>query len=294
MKKSKFLAAVAAAVMTLSAVPFTASADLIYPGNWTESSNPYVAFTSLTDLNQHVGTHNGSVILRDPWTDMSTEMYDVESVWIPSGFSEYENSINNIIFSEQFVSVTFSFSNGSYTLYDYGTSSVGKSNYYSAKKSAYKQKVNGRTVYRDGFNYCWKQSGRYFVLSAGSENAFSYCSAEEYILPEYAAEGITYINGQKYYVQSDGSYYVGWKTIDGKKYFFGMDGAAITQNMIIGNVRYTFDKSGVCTGTYTGWLEMEGFRYYCKNGRFVTGVNKISGKTYTFSSEGILLSAYPG
>ena len=292
MKKSKILAVMAAAVMTLSAVPFTASA-VISPGNWTEGTNPYIEFTSLTDLSEHVGSHNGSVILRDPWTDMSTEMYDVESIWIPSGFSEYENNISNIILSEQFVSVTFLFSNGSYTLYDYGTSSAGKLNYNSAKNSVYKQKVNGRTVYRDGFNYCWKQGGRYFVLSANTENAFSYCSAEEYILPEYTAEGVTYINGRKYYVQSDGSYYVGWKTINGSKYFFGMDGAALTQNTIVGNVRYTFDPSGVCTGTYTGWLEMDGFRYYCKNGRFVTGVNKISGKTYTFSSEGILLSAYP-
>lgn len=292
MKKNKLLAVIAAAVMAVSAVTVTASA-LPCPGNWNEGFVPYVEFTSLDDLSKHVGSHGGSVILRDPWTDVSTEMYDVESIWLPAGFSEYENSISSIGFSEQYVSVTFSFSNGFYTLYDYGTSSAGKSLYNAAKGSLYKQKVNGRTVYRDGGNYYWKQGGRYFVLSTSSENAFSYCSAEEYILPEYAPEGISYIDGKKYYVQSDGSYYVGWKTINGKKYFFGMDGAAITRNMIIGNVRYTFDASGVCTGTYTGWLDMEGYRYYCKNGRFVTGVYKISGKNYTFSSEGILLSAYP-
>ena len=289
MKKNKILAVMAAAVMAVSAVTVTAAAANP-PGYWVEGGQASADFTSINDLSEHVGSHGGSVIMRNPWTDMSTEMYDVESIWIPAGFSDYETSISNICFSEQFVFVTFSFSNGNYTLFDYGTSSAGKSLYNSAKNSAYKQKVNGRTIYRDGFNYYWKQGGRYFVLSTSAENAFSYCSAEEYILPEYAAEGISYIGGKKYYVQSDGSYYVGWKTINGSKYFFGMDGAAITQNMIIGNVRYTFDKSGVCTGTYTGWLEMEGFRYYCKNGRFVTGVYKISGKTYTFSSEGILLS----
>ncbi len=284
MKKNKILAAIAAAVMAVSAVPFTAAAANP-PGYWSEGYNPSVEFTSLNDLSKHVGSHGGSVILRDPWTDMSTELYDVESVWIPTGFSEYESSISNICFSEQFVFVTFLFSNGSYTLYDYGTGSAGKALYNSAKNSVYKQKVNGRTIYRDGFNYYWKQGGRYFVLSANSENAFSYCSAEEYILPEYAPEGISYIGGKKYYVQSDGSYYVGWKTIDGKKYFFGMDGAAITQNMIIGNVRYIFEPSGVCTGTYTGWIEMGGNKYYCKNGRFLTGVNKISGRNYTCSSD---------
>lgn len=292
MKKNRILAIIAAAVMAVSSVPMAAALP-VYATTYPDMNMAFVEFFSISELNEHIGKHGGDVILRDPWTDMSTEMYDVESIWIPSGFSEYENNISNIILSEQFVSVTFLFSNSSYTLYDYGTSSAGKLNYNSAKNSVYKQKVNGRTVYRNGFNYCWKQGGRYFELSANTENAFSYCSAEEYILPEYAPEGISYIGGKKYYVQSDGSYYVGWKTINGSKYFFGMDGAAITQNMIIGNVRYTFDPSGVCTGTYTGWVEMNGFRYYCKNGRFVTGVYKISGRTYTFSSEGILLSAEP-
>lgn len=288
MKKNKILAVIAAAVITVS-VTAAVSASAV----WVENPAPSVEFSSMTELSEHIGSHNGNVIYRDPWSDMSTAIEGVESIWIPSGFSQYESSISKIRFSDSCVSVTFSFSNGSYTLYDYGTSSTGKSIYDTAKTFSIKQKVNGRTVYRNSVNYYWKQGGRYFWLETSVDNAFSYCSAEEYILPEYASEGITYINGQKYYVQSDGSYYVGWKTIDGKKYFFGMDGAAITQNMIIGNVRYTFDANGVCTGTYTGWIVMNGFRYYCQNGRFVTGVYKISGKTYTFSSEGILLSAYP-
>lgn len=291
MKKSKILAAIAAAVMAVSAVPFTAAA-LPSPGSWSESSSAYVEFSSVNELNEHISKHNGDVILRDPWTDMSTAFEDVQSIWVPAGFSQYDGSIDNILFCDEYVSVRFSFSNGSYTLYAFGSSTAGKNQYNGMKTSPDKQKVDGRTVYRSGSYYCWRQSGSYFMLVSNA-SCFSYCSAEEYLLPEYAPEGISYIGGKKYYVQSDGSYYVGWKTIDGKKYFFGMDGAAITQNMIIGNVRYTFEPSGVCTGTYTGWLEMEGNRYYCKNGRFVTGVNKISGKTYTFSSEGILLSAYP-
>ena len=290
MKKNKIMAVMAAAVMAVSTVPVTAAA-LPSPGAWTEGSPAYVEFSSLSDLNEHIGKHGGDVILRDPWTDMSATVDDVQSIWVPAGFSQYESSISNILFCEEFVSVSFSFTNSSYTLYAFGNSTAGKMQYDSIKTSPDKQKVDGRTVYRSGSYYCWKQSGSYFML-VSNVNAFSYCSAEEYILPEYAAEGISYIGGKKYYVQSDGSYYVGWKTINGNKYFFGMDGAAITQNMIIGNVRYTFDKSGVCTGTYTGWVDKDGFRYYCKNGRFVTGVNKIAGKTYTFSSEGLLLSAY--
>lgn len=290
MKMKKIMAAMAAAVMAVSAVPMAAAvpASAIAAPS---SSSAYVEFSSLNDLSDHISKHGGDVILRDPWTDQSIAFEDVQSLWIPAGFSQYENSISNILFCEEYISVSFSFSNGDYTLYSFGTSSSGKNQYNAMKTSPDKQKVDGRTVYRSGSHYCWRQSGSYFMLVSTVGSSFKYCSAEEYILPEYTAEGISYIGGKKYYVQSDGSYYVGWKTIDGKKYFFGMDGAAITQNMMIGNVRYTFDPSGVCTGTYTGWLDMKGFRYYCKNGRFVTGVYKISGKNYTFSSEGILLSA---
>lgn len=296
MKKNKILAIISAAVMAVSAVPMAAAVPA-YATTYPDMNMAFVEFSSISELSEHIGRNGGDVILRNPWTDQSVAFEDVQSIWVPAGFSEYESSISNITFYNDCVEVSFSFSNGVYTFQDYGTSSVGKELYDHIKNDIYntvhKQKVNGRTVYRDGFAYYWKQGGRYFVLSANTENAFSYCSAEEYILPEYTAEGVTYINGRKYYVQSDGSYYVGWKTINGSKYFFGMDGAALTRNTIVGNVRYMFDPSGVCTGTYTGWLEMDGFRYYCKNGRFVTGVNKISGNTYTFSSEGILLSAYP-
>ena len=289
MKKNKIMAVMAAAVMAVSAVPAAAAVPAsALPA--ASSTTAYVDFSSLNELSEHLNRNGGNVTARDPWTDMAVTFDNVDSIWMPAGFSQYENSISNIHFCDEYVSVSFSFSNGSYTIFDFGSSTSGKNHYNSMKTSPDKQKVDGRTVYRSGNNYCWRQSGSYFLLTSSGGNVFSYCSAEEYILPEYTAEGISYIGGKKYYVQSDGSYYVGWKTINGSKYFFGMDGAAITQNMIIGNVRYTFEPSGVCTGTYTGWLDMEGFRYYCKNGRFVTGVNKISGKTYTFSSEGILLS----
>lgn len=286
MKMKKLLAAIAAAVMAVSAVPMTAVPAAAV--NSPNSGSAYVEFSSLDELNEHISQHNGDVVMRDVWTDMQTAFEDVTSIWVPAGFSQYDGSISGITFCEEYISVTFTFSNGTYTFYDFGSREAGKRHYDSMKNSTDKQKVDGRTVYRSGSYYCWKQSGSYFMLVT-SANAFGYCSAEEYILPEYASEGISYINGKKYYVQSDGSYYVGWKTIGGKKYFFGMDGAAITQNMIIGNVRYMFDQSGVCTGTYTGWLDMKGNRYYCKNGRFVTGVNKISGKTYTFNSDGVLI-----
>ncbi|MCM1329665.1 MAG: hypothetical protein NC253_09525 [Ruminococcus sp.] len=286
MKMKKLLACMAAAVMAVSAVLMAAIPAAAIPA--AASGSAYAEFSSLEELNEHIAKYKGSVVMRDTVTDRQVNIEDVQSIRIPAGFSQYDGSISVIVFCEEYVSVTFTFSNGAYTFYDFGNSEAGKMHYDSMKNSTDKQKVDGRTVYRSGAYYCWKQSGSYFMLVTDAR-AFGYCSAEEYILPEYAEEGVTYIGGKKYYVQSDGSYYVGWKTVGGKKYFFGMDGAAITENMIIGNVRYTFDESGVCTGTYTGWITMRGNKYYCRKGRFVTGVNTISGTTYTFNSEGVLI-----
>lgn len=294
MKMSKIFAAMAAATMAVSVIPAAEVSAYTIDGYW-ETPSPTAQFSSVNELAEHIRSHNGSVTMRDPYTDEYYAFEDVESIWIPEGLSNYIDSISNITFSEYCSSVEFSFANSvSYTLYDYGSRTAGKVMYDKMKTSSDKQKVNGRTVYRTGgyysYEYCWKQGGRYFLLSVyGAEGGFSFCNAEEYILPEYSSEGLRNIYGKLYYVQSDGSYYVGWKTIGSKKYFFGMDGAALTDNTVVGNVRYIFGSDGVCGGKYTGWVRKNGYRYYYKNGMYVTGVNKISGKTYTFGDNGILM-----
>lgn len=293
MKMKKTLAAITAAVMTLSAAALPASAYKISSG--AHIADCYARFNSVDELADYLAKHEEGIILV-PEFDSDWEMeLEPDALWIPAGFSEYESVIDRIYFCSEYTSVRFAFSDCDYTLYDYGSGAEGKDIYDSMKSSADKQKVNGRTVYRSGSKYCWKQGGRYFMLKAEDDGyAFEYCTAEEYMLPEHVQEGVKYIGGKKYYVLSDGSYYVGWKTIDGKKYFFGMDGAAVTKNTNIGNMRYTFDKNGVYTGKYTGWLTMDGInKYYCKNGRFVTGVYKINGKNYTFDKNGVLISQYP-
>lgn len=293
MKMSKIFAAVSAAVMAVSFVPAAEVSAYIIDGYY-ETLSPTAEFNSVNELAEHIRSHGGSVTVRDPYTDEFFAFEDVESIWIPESFSDYIDSISNISFYSTGSSVTFNFSSGSCTLTAYNSQIAGKSCYDSIRAYNDKQKVNGRTVYREsgcfGSDYCWKQGGKYFYLSiSGDFGGFSYCNAEEYMLPEYSAEGLRNIYGRLYYVQSDGSYYVGWKNIGANKYFFGMDGAALTENTVVGNVRYVFSGNGVCGGRYTGWVRKDGGRYYYKNGTYVTGVNKISGKTYTFNDNGVLL-----
>ncbi len=292
MKMSKIIAAAAAAVMTASVLPAADISAYIIEGIY-ETSSSGTEFGSVEELAGHLKENDGSVMLHDPGSCEYLVLEGVESLWFPARFSDKADSVNKIVFTEDFTSVKFLLPYSEYTLYAYGSSTAGKMVYDSVKSGGEKQKVNGRTVYRstDNFvsSYCWKQAGTYFLMTVTGGGSFSDCTAEEYIIPEYLEEGIKNIGGSLYYVQSDGSWYVGWKTVNGRKYFFGMDGAALTKNTIIGNVRYTFDPSGICTGVYTGWVIKNGCRYYYKNGRYVTGVNEISGKTYTFDGNGVLL-----
>lgn len=291
MKMSKIIAAAAAAVMTVSAMPCAGASAYTIEGYYDTVSSK-ATFYSINELSGHLKA-NGGVMLHDPGSCEFLALEGVESLWFPAGFSDKADSVNEIVFTEEYTSVNFALPYSEYTLYAYSSSTAGKMIYDSIKSDGEKQKVNGRTVWRDTEcftdSYCWKQAGTYFVMDVTGGGSFSDCIAEEYIIPEFASEGLRNIGGELYYVQSDGSWYVGWKTVNGSKYFFGMDGVALTNNAIIGNVRYTFGEDGVCTGLYTGWLRKDGFKYYYKNGRYVTGVNKISGKNYTFDDRGILL-----
>ncbi len=287
----KIAAFASAVIMAVSVLP---AAEVC--AEYSVSSVGTISFGSVDDLAEYIYENGGNVRYDALTFLMGTDtMYNVESIRVPAGFSEYTDYITEICFNFDNISVEFVFGDVTYRLHSYFYSEAGEDQYKSLKKSGEYKKVNGRTVYRKDVTpwdecYSWKQGGVYYVLRVtGSDNDYSLCSAEEYILPEYVKEGIRNIRGRLYYVQRDGSYYVGWKTVNGKKYFFGMDGAALTKNTVVGNVRYTFDINGVCTGKYTGWVTKNGYRYYYKNGRYVTGINKISGKIYNFNENGILM-----
>lgn len=294
MKMKKLLAAMAAAVMSVSVLPAAEICAYSQYAGVLSVQGDMTCFDSIDNLSWYLYENDGGVTVSDIYSDESVFLENVESLWMPSGFSDYTDSIARIGFTAEYDTVLFEMGSTVYEFFRFRDDTVGRERYNAVRKNGDSKKVNGRTVYRKYTNsgdvYSWKQSGRYFVLTVnGGYESYALCTAEEYVIPEYTQEGLRNIGGSLYYVQSDGSWYVGWKTINGKKYFFGMDGAALTKNTIVGNVRYTFNSRGECTGTYTGWLLRNGYKYYYKNGRYVTGVNNISGKTYTFSDNGILI-----
>ena len=70
-----------------------------------------------------------------------------------------------------------------------------------------------------------------------------------------------YINKEAHFEAFD--YTPGWNTIDGNTYYITSDGTIITKSVIIDDVRYKFTKDGVCHGKYSGFTRSKnGLRYY--------------------------------
>jgi len=130
------------------------------------------------------------------------------------------------------------------------------------------------------------------------------------IKTQYTSNGDKYKASVKYYLKSDGTVYRdGWKKISGKYYYFGYSGAMVknetggTYDYDISGYRYYLAGSDGARITKKGWHKVSYVSYdytgqktttkvwyYLKsNGEAVTGLKKISGKTYVFDSRGALV-----
>lgn len=114
--------------------------------------------------------------------------------------------------------------------------------------------------------------------------------------------------GTRYY--DSGVWRTGWQFIDGKQYYFRLEtGCMATGVLSIRGEKYAFREDGTQIrdgfvrdtdgmlyfdgGRHvTGWQEIGGDRYYffLDSGYMATGTVTVSGVTYTFSPDGVLLS----
>ena len=129
-------------------------------------------------------------------------------------------------------------------------------------------------------------------------------------------EGWNEINGDWYYIASDGRYYIGWHKINNVWYYFFYSGSMMENGRYyIDDEFYYFNKSGaMLTGwqmycnywVYAGsngklysnkWLNYNGKWYYF-NGNCAMVENRtdylIDGRAYDFDSEGVCLNPYNG
>ena len=101
----------------------------------------------------------------------------------------------------------------------------------------------------------------------------------------YAGERFKDITGYDFY-----DYTPGWNTIDGNTYYITSDGTIITKSVIIDDVRYKFTKDGVCHGKYSGFTRSKnGLRYY-KDGVIIKNkcIRFTDGRIYIADKDGYL------
>lgn len=176
--------------------------------------------------------------------------------------------------------------------------------------------VKGRKYYLDPQNddtrveNCWKViNGKtyYFNASGVLQTGFFTVDGNRYFANANGVRksGWKKINGRKYYI--DPTTYIvktGWFTYKSKTYYLNPNptasyyGAATTGfvNILTKNGKkkfwYYFNNDG---SMYTGWLSMNGSRYYFNpaNGRMFTGKHTIGGQEYDFGKNGACASSTP-
>ena len=91
-------------------------------------------------------------------------------------------------------------------------------------------------------------------------------------------------------------YTPGWNEIDGNRYYIKSDGTVLTKSAVIDGIRYKFDKSGVCQGKYTGKVKSENNVVDYKDGvkqedELFTGWIKFGGKRF-YAEDGVIQTGW--
>ncbi len=168
--------------------------------------------------------------------------------------------------------------------------------------------------YEDGFKvrssvrYCSDKDGKCLLDASGVrvDGKKGWVT----IKTQYSSYGDKYKASVKYYLKSDGTVYNGvWKKISGKYYFFDYNGKMVKNttggvyDIDLGTSRYYLAGSDGVRITKKGWHKVSYVKYdsfgkksttkvwyYLKSGgEAVTGIKKISGKTYLFDRYGALV-----
>ena len=109
----------------------------------------------------------------------------------------------------------------------------------------------------------------------------------------YVSEWYDDANGT-YYYDEGGKESVGLQTIDGKQYYFDKDGTLCKNTIVLADdgTQYSCDADGIATelgSVNNDWIELNGNRYYVKDGKIVKScVEKIGNFYYGFDENGNL------
>ena len=125
------------------------------------------------------------------------------------------------------------------------------------------------------------------------------------------AQGAVKIGSYWYFIQNDGSLYIGWRHNNGNTYYYDSEGRLAQQETVINGVTYYFKGNGTMIvqgpekignywyyingdgSKYTGWrTDYKGTYYYDSEGRLAQGVKKIGNYWYYFNGNGTMYTGW--
>lgn len=77
----------------------------------------------------------------------------------------------------------------------------------------------------------------------------------------------------------------GWNELDGERYYIKSDGTFATKSTNIDGIRYKFSSKGICLGTYSGWTKSDKGRRYWYNGKLLTNKTFIASGVKYYADE---------
>ncbi|NGT68233.1 SH3 domain-containing protein [Clostridium perfringens] len=93
-----------------------------------------------------------------------------------------------------------------------------------------------------------------------------------------------------YYLSDSGAMVKGWQTISGKTYYFNDSGHMLVGKQVIDGRNYNFNTSGQLDST--NWVKSNNKWYYYENGKMITGWKLINGKWYYLESNGVMATGW--
>ncbi|WP_243157386.1 HNH/ENDO VII family nuclease [Clostridium perfringens] len=98
------------------------------------------------------------------------------------------------------------------------------------------------------------------------------------------------LGGIWYYLSDSGAMVKGWQTISGKTYYFNDSGHMLVGKQVIDGRNYNFNTSGQLDST--NWVKSNNKWYYYENGKMITGWKLINGEWYYLESNGVMATGW--
>ena len=160
-------------------------------------------------------------------------------------------------------------------------------NYYGSVESHLRSVENTSDgAYSAGQYYCYHFEA---PASRGSVSVYRGNLASGTFWGMYRPAELYEEDGRWRYIKNDGSYHIGWLTIDNKTFYLNQDGNRISGWKTIDGVKYYFDKDGVLA---SGWVKIDGKNYYFdEQGALITGMVRDGEDWYLLSESGDIKAA---